>query len=304
MALINQAFVQSAVKVRSATGKVAGTGFGYARPDMYNSSNPALHTAEDDEPWRIWLVTCAHVIDDIEASGDKSPHRVHVEINEEGAEGRLSSIIYPIGHYWTRHKKWIERCSTLGPIGKRRYTLEDAAVDVAVTTLPTKEERFRQLDWWGFPPKTHMTKTLLAPEDSMNQPLSEGDGVFVIGFPLGFHEDVKNWPIVRQGVLAQIQSYLRGSARIFLIDGSVFGGNSGGPVVTKPESTYIKGTPRFMSNALVGMVSGCRVNPSNSENAHLGIVIPVDTINETIETALAESGHLNQPYPQANAQDS
>ena len=118
--------------------------------------------------------------------------------------------------------------------------------------------------------------------------------MFVVGFPVGFYKDVKNWPVVRQGVLAQIQPYLRGAARTFLIDGSVFGGNSGGPVITKPQPMSIKGTQQFTKNALIGMVSGCRLNPVSGENADLGIVIPLDTINDTIEMALSDSPHVSR----------
>ena len=118
------------------------------------------------------------------------------------------------------------------------------------------------------------------------RPLNEGDAVFILGFPVGFYADVKNWPVVRQGVLAQIQPYLEGSARTFLIDGSVFGGNSGGPVVTVPQALAITGTQQFKSTALLGMVSGCQLNAAVGENADLGIVVPLDTINEAVESAL------------------
>ena len=96
------------------------------------------------------------------------------------------------------------RCSKLGPIASRRYELEDAAVDVAVTTAPTHYEKWDDLDWWGFSPRTHMAKALMTADKVLDQPLSEGDEVFVVGFPTGFYEDAKNWPTVRHGVLAQI----------------------------------------------------------------------------------------------------
>ena len=66
MASIRPEFVQSAVKIRNKADTVGGTGFAYARPDTYSESDPSVPMP--DEPWRLWYVTCAHVIDAIEAS--------------------------------------------------------------------------------------------------------------------------------------------------------------------------------------------------------------------------------------------
>ena len=126
----------------------------------------------------------------------------------------------------------------------------------------------------------------MSPQHPRDRPVSEGDAVFVLGFPVGYYADVRNWPVVRQGVVAQIEPYLRGSARTFLIDGSVFGGNSGGPVVTIPQPLATTGTRQFKKTALIGMVSGCRLEPALGENADLGIVVPLDTIDEVINTAI------------------
>ena len=292
MALIHPELVQAAVRIRNQSGDVWGTGFGYARPDDYDKTKPQVHST--DERWRLWYVTCAHVIDAIEASQFGNQQIAYIELNEEAPKGGITSVGYPVGHYWTRHREWTARCSQFGPIGQRHYSLEDAAVDVAVTTAPTHYSKWHEIDVCGFPPRMHMTKALMTADSLVEQPLNEGDDLFIIGFPTGFYGDMKNWPTVRHGVLAQIQPYLRGSARTFLVDGSVFGGNSGGPVVTKPQATSIRGTQLFNRNALIGMVSGCRLDPKRGENADLGIVVPLDTINETIEMALSESAHVSR----------
>ena len=291
MASIRPELVQAAVKIRNHFDSVWGTGFAYARPDDYNDHDPSVHTP--DGSWRLWYVTCAHVIDGIEASQVGSQQSAYIEVNEASPSAGRISIGHPIGHYWTRHREWVNRCSQLGPIASRPYEPEDAAVDVAVTT-PTHYEKWHELDVWGFPPHTHITRALMTADSLLDQPLSEGDEVFVVGFPTGFYKDVKNWPVVRQSVLAQVQPYLRGNSQTFLIDGSVFGGNSGGPVVTKPQEISIEGTHKFTMNALIGMVSGYRLNPNTGENADLGIVVPLDTINDTIEMALSDSPHVSR----------
>ncbi len=48
--------------------------------------------------------------------------------------------------------------------------------------------------------------------------------------------------IVRQGAIARIRDWLGGAATEFLIDASIFPGNSGGPVLNRPEAVSITGT--------------------------------------------------------------
>lgn len=286
MARIPQALIGAAVRIRSPSGDAGGTGFGYARPDDYDASNPARHS-DDDQPWRLWYVTCAHVVDAIEEAS-KSNRRVHIELNETASRGGgVTTVKYPINHFWTRNRAWTNRCSQLGPIGTRQYTLEDAAVDVAVTTAPTHFEHWSDLEWAAFPPRTHLTKALVAAQGKPDPMLSEGDDLFVLGFPVGFHEDAKNWPVVRRGTIAQIQPLFQGKATTFLVDGSVFAGNSGGPVVAD-TSVHLNGY------YLVGMVSGSHFHPRTGENADLGLVVPLDTINETIDMALTDSPHVSR----------
>jgi S1-C subfamily serine protease len=75
------------------------------------------------------------------------------------------------------------------------------------------------------------------PNDALNQTqmadagLSEGDGVFVLGFPLGLVGSHRDVPLVRNGCISRVRDALAGATTVFLIDASVYPGNSGGPVV-------------------------------------------------------------------------
>ena len=59
---------------------------------------------------------------------------------------------------------------------------------------------------------------------------------------------------MRHGIVARIQDWLRGDERTFLIDASVFPGNSGGPVVLKPETVAVHETRAITHSLLIGMV--------------------------------------------------
>ena len=274
----------TAFRIRNHSGLIWGTGFGLFRPDTYNSDAPHLHA--DLGEMRLWIVTCAHVVDAIEASQVGSQQLAHIEVNESSEKGGIVPFSSHIATSWTRHPEWVNRCTKLGPISQRSYTADDAAVDVAVNPFQVSV-RLMGVEGAGFIPAEHLTKVQLSQTDPQNAPILEGTEVFVIGFPAGYYTDVKNWPVVRTGVLAQIRPYLYGSAKTFLIDGSVFGGNSGGPVVIGHQSKQMSGAePPADGIRLIGMVSGSVRDPITGENSDLGVVVPLDTINETVTVAL------------------
>ena len=87
-----------------------------------------------------------------------------------------------------------------------------------------------------------------------------------------------------------------------LIDSFIFPGNSGGPVVTKPEQIRITNTQSIMSSLLIGMVSSyipyeeVAISEQTGkrrmvfqENSGLAVVVPIDVIQETVDHALSKS---------------
>ncbi len=126
--------------------------------------------------------------------------------------------------------------------------------------------------------------------------VTAGDGVFVLGFPMGLSGVQRNYVIVRQGAIARINELLEKVAPTFMLDALVFPGNSGGPVVLRPEITSINGTKSQTNAYLIGVVIDYRpyVDTANSpqtkrarisyeENSGLADVLPVDVVNETIK---------------------
>ena len=83
--------------------------------------------------------------------------------------------------------------------------------------------------------------------------ISEGDFVYVLGFPMNL-VDERNYVIARSGIIARIKTYLDGFSKDFLIDSSVFPGNSGGPVISKPENVGVRDTTISSKVWLLGMV--------------------------------------------------
>ena len=132
---------------------------------------------------------------------------------------------------------------------------------------------------------------------------SAGDGVFVLGFPMGIVGAKRNAVIVRQGIIARIEDMLNSNSDTFLIDSFVFPGNSGGPVILKPEMTSITGTPNQLRAYLLGIVIEYQPYPDTAisqqthrpritfeENSGLATVLPVDYINDAITFDRSKKG--------------
>ena len=134
--------------------------------------------------------------------------------------------------------------------------------------------------------------------------VSEGDGVFVLGFPLQLVGGERNFVIARQGIIARIADLLDGYTKSFLLDTFIFPGNSGGPVIIKPDLASIRGTKAQTDAQLIGLVSSFetyqdvavsqqtgRPRITFEENAGLANVIPVDQIR----AAIAEADKAEKP---------
>ena len=172
-------------------------------------------------PYRAYLVTNQHVA---------ANAITHVRFND--LEGGLT-------------------VKAIGAVATGAWTFHPKGADVAVTPLLTPSPLSKGRDLVDVGMFVGDVGTTFG---EGVQPV-EGDGVFVIGFPLGLVGDARNYPIVRYGVIARIQDWIRRHKDTFLIDAPAFPGNSGGPVVLKPETTAIAKTKAITHCLLVGVIS-------------------------------------------------
>jgi len=123
----------------------------------------------------------------------------------------------------------------------------------------------------------------------------EGDFAYVLGFPMGIVGERRSTVIVRRAAIARIRDALDKSSNDFLIDAFIFPGNSGGPVVSKPEAISIRGTKSQSASYLIGIVRShvsyrdVAVSRQTNlprvifeENSGLATVHPVDSFQEII----------------------
>lgn len=125
--------------------------------------------------------------------------------------------------------------------------------------------------------------------------ITEGDFAYVLGFPMGLIGGQRNAVIVRGGPIARIRDVLARSNDFFLVDAPIFPGNSGGPVILKPEHVAIDGTQAVNQAFLIGIVQSYvpyreaaislqtgRTRVIFEENSGLAAAHTVDHIEETV----------------------
>ena len=111
----------------------------------------------------------------------------------------------------------------------------------------------------------------------------EGREVFILGYPIGWQPATLDYPVVRGGMIGQIRGWIDGYHSSILVSGTVFGGNSGGPVLLYPQQQDDQPSSGLSEVHLLGMVSNYKLAPSG-ENAGITDIVPMDTIYEHIET--------------------
>jgi hypothetical protein len=124
---------------------------------------------------------------------------------------------------------------------------------------------------------------------------SAGDGAFVLGFPMNLAGVQRNYVIVREGIIARISELLDHASPTFMLDSFVFQGNSGGPVILKPEIVSIQGTTANGKAYLIGVVIDYKTYADRAiserthhpriifeENSGLADVVPMERVDETI----------------------
>jgi len=263
-----------------------GTGFFYGR---LSKSDPDLTKRLYD----IYLVTATHVVNAWKAQQAAAPAKgallseLMVRVNPIDVTSRATDIL--VAEIKDKGVDW-----TTNPDGK----------DVAVLSVDLDVLRQKAFG------VTFFADDEMAADVSKLRELkvAAGDGVFVLGFPMGLVEDWRNAVIVRGGTIARIEDMLISRSEVFLIDAFVFPGNSGGPVVLRPEISSINGTPPQNRSYLIGMVVSYQpyidvaVSQQTQhprvifeENSGLATVLPTDYITAAI--AANQKMHPVMPPP-------
>lgn len=128
------------------------------------------------------------------------------------------------------------------------------------------------------------------------QGIDEGWLVYALGFPMNLVNDIRA-PICRLGCISRVTDTFLDPDRVkyFLVDAQAFPGNSGGPIVSKPENVLSATGVNSIPAKLLGVLSAYipyrdvlisqqtqETKMIHTENSGLTIVYPVDRIKEVV----------------------
>ena len=177
--------------------------------------------------------------------------------------------------------------------GKNTYRVHpNEKVDIAVLKLNGNYITRNNLQFDAFDIDEHaMTSSELRQEG-----VDEGSLIYMLGFPMGLVNANSKLPICRLGCVARMSKEQIDEQLNMLIDIQNFPGNSGSPIITKPEHTSIEGTKALSKAVLIGIVHSYipyRENLINqqtgnvvevrSENSGIALVHPVEQIREVVD---------------------
>ncbi|HUE93998.1 serine protease [Pseudomonas sp.] len=172
-------------------------------------TNASSFFFERDE--RLFLVTSRHVM--LDADSEHFPDRIEIELHTD-ANNMAQSIGFSVPLYRDGQSLWRQGNDATGEIDVAVIELERAALpDTMVYRAFTPEH-------------------LLQASDQVEV----GCSLLVVGFPLGFHDQLHHMPVVRQAVIASSFGLRFQGEGYFLSDARTHRGTSGAPVVTRAEA--------------------------------------------------------------------
>ena len=167
--------------------------------------------------------------------------------------------------------------------GKTYFENPDERVDIAAIQLHGGVIEKNNLEFSAFDVDEH----ILTSSELKERGLSEGSSVFMLGYPLPMRlvNSESNAPICRAGCVARFDLNEISKSKNILLDVLNFPGNSGSPIISKPEIVSIEGTPALNQSLLVGVVHSYIEYQDNIVSSQTGRVVEVRTENSGIANA-------------------
>ena len=188
--------------------------------------------SDTENAYRLYLVTNHHVLEDIERIESQNI----AEVTKTRAVLEPATMVLPFNPKATGRAQ--EFSAPVHNPDPKIDWIQDKNTDLAITGIDPGILDKSGIQYSAFQSDSHVADKSKATEVG----LTEGDAIYVLGFPMGLVGGERNYVISRQGVIARIRDFLAGISTRFLIDSLIFPGNSGGPVVTRSEVSSIQGT--------------------------------------------------------------
>lgn len=207
---------------------------------------------------RVYLVTNKHVVTSMPGGLSEQPDALRVRLHTDiGDPKKNADVDIPLSR-----------------AGRATWHAHSRA-DVAVVDIDQDSVRQHVVRW--------LTRDNFIPS---NLVVSPGEDVLVLGYPLGFHDNINNLPIVRSGTVASAYGFDFRGDPAFLINATIHGGMSGGPVFTKSKEGWMDTSNNFHmappQQFFLGIQS-MRLNaPAGEPEFGIAVVWYARVIDETI----------------------
>jgi len=187
---------------------------------------------------RLFFVTSSHVV--LDDSTNHWPDRLEIELHTDPANlTAMKSHSVPL--YRNGEPLWRQAVDSAGMV-------DIAAVEIQRADLPS------DVLLSAFTPVNLVTEF---------SQIEVGTPVLIIGFPLGFHDNVHHLPVARQAVIASAFGIRFQGQGYFLTDALLHRGMSGAPVVTRMSTPL--SNPSDLPWMLLG-VHASRMDVSNRDS--------------------------------------
>lgn len=274
MALIPNYFVESVVTIsvmmNNNEKKCIGTGFLVG--DLMETNNGL-------KKYGLYLITNKHVV--------KNLNEIYIGFNENGG---------------TKSFDFLAKLNN----GKNYLYSEHMNQQVDIIALSINASFLNNMNakYHFFP----LEKDAYTIAKMKSKGVFEGDLVYSLGYPLNLGNTSQKNPICRLGCISRISNlYIPGNPELnFLVDAQSFPGNSGGPVIIRPEILSVIGSKSQDQTALIGILHkyipytdpliSAQTGQTYSimqENSGLTLVHPVDYILEVVELERNRVGDKN-----------
>ena len=157
---------------------------------------------------RLFLVTARHVL--IDEPSNHHPDRLLIELHME-SENLADTFLQEIPLFDQNRPVWRTASDSAGPV-------DVAALELHRMSMPPK------MAICAYSEK-HLVSDL--------EQVEIGAPVLIVGFPLGFHDEIYRLPVARQAIIASSFGVRFQGYGYFLTDAQMHRGSSGAPVVAR-----------------------------------------------------------------------
>lgn len=159
---------------------------------------------------RLFLITCRHVV--LDGPNGHYPDRIEIELHI-GEEHWSQVVSYSIPLYDDGLSLWRTCADTAGDV-------DIAAIEISRQHLPS-DVAYHAFTFDHLPQSQDLIEV--------------GSAVAVVGYPLGFQDNLHHLPVVRQAAIASSFGLRFEGRGYFLTDARTHRGTSGAPVVARIE---------------------------------------------------------------------